>query len=205
FSTSDEADKSFARMQISRFDSLIREIEHAGIKIPMKHMANSGGVLDFPEANYDLVRPGIMIYGLYPSPEAGRTVPLRPAMVLKTRIALLRNMPAGSPVSYGRTYHTTRPATIAVLPMGYADGYSRQLSNRGYVTIRGQKASITGRVRMDMFMVDVSDIPEVQVGDEAVLFGTDPSIAKMAEMTGTIVNDVVCAVGKRVPRIYLPS
>jgi alanine racemase len=182
---------------------LIREIQDAGIKISKKHMANSAGVLDLPESYYDLVRPGIMIYGLYPSEEVNRSIELRPAMTLKTKIAFLKTTPPDTPISYGRTFHTTRATKVASLPVGYGDGYSRLLSNRASVCVRERRAPLIGRVCMDMCMADVSGIEDVQIGDEVVLFGEEPSVNEIAELIGTINYEVVCAIGKRVPRTYV--
>lgn len=203
FPTADEKDKTFSKQQLRLFDQVIHEIQLAGIELPKKHIANSGAVLDLPESYYDMVRPGIMIYGLYPSREVSRSIKLIPAMTLKTRVAAVKMVPPGTPISYGRTFITKKKTMVATLPIGYADGYSRLLSNRGVVLIKGCRAPLIGRVCMDMCMVDVSDVPDVKRGEEAILFGEEPSVDEIATIIGTIVNEVVCAVGKRVPRIYV--
>jgi alanine racemase len=202
FASADEKETAFTKKQINIFDGVIREIEAMGIHIPQKHFANSAGVLAHSNSFYDLVRPGITIYGLYPSGDTPRTLSLRPAMTLKSRIAHIKKVPAGTPVSYGRTFRTERDTTVATLPLGYADGYSRGLSNQGYATIKGVRAPLIGRVCMDMCMFDVTDINNVCQGDEAVLFGTSPTVDEIADRLGTINYEIVCAVGKRVPRIY---
>ena len=199
----DLPNKTFTRGQIELFSGLVREIVASGVKIPQKHLANSAGILDFPDAYFDLVRPGIMMYGLYPSPHVRRSIALRPAMTLKTRIAYLKRVPAGTPISYGHTFCCEKSMHIATLPIGYADGYSRGLSNRGYAMIRNQHAPLLGRVCMDMCMFDVTDIKDVQPGDEAVLFGEKLTVDELADQLGTINYEIVCSIGKRVPRFFV--
>jgi alanine racemase len=203
FASADEADKTFPKKQIEIFDGVVREIEASGIKIRKKHMANSAGILDLPESYYDLVRPGIMIYGLYPSQEVSRSIPLKPAMTLKTQVVFLKLVPPGTPISYGRTFATQRESLVATIPVGYADGYSRLLSGRGRVLIKGHRVPLIGRVCMDMCMIDISQVGNVQQGDEVILFGGDLPVDEIAGMAGTINYEVICAVGKRVPRIYV--
>ena len=203
FSCADERDTTFSQNQIRVFDQVVREIEASQIKIPQKHLANSAGVLAHPASYYDLVRPGIMIYGLYPSQEVSRSVPLVPAMTLKSRIVYINQLPADTPVSYGRTYYTKKNRVVATLPVGYADGYNRLLSNRGYATIHDKPAPVIGRVCMDMCMLDISDMEDVKVGDDVTLFGENPTVDEIAGRSGTINYEVVCSVGKRVPRIYV--
>ena len=202
FACADESDVDFTNRQIRIFDQAVREVEASGIRIPQKHLANSAGVLAHPASYYDLVRPGIMIYGLYPSPETTRSIPLIPAMTLKSRVTQVKRVSRETPISYGRTFYTSKPAIVATLPVGYADGYNRRLSNRGFATIRGERAPLIGRVCMDMCMLDVTAIKDVRPGDEAILFGESPTVDDMAEQLNTINYEVVCAVGKRVPRIY---
>ena len=203
FSCADEKEAAFTQKQIGVFDQVVREMEASGINIPQKHLANSAGILAHPASYYDLVRPGIMIYGLYPSKEVVRSVPLTPAMTLKSRITHIKRVPSETPVSYGRTYHTKGDTVAATLPVGYADGYSRRLSNEGYAFIRGERAPLIGRVCMDMCMFDVTHLKEIKPGDEAILFGEAPTIDELAYSLETINYEVVCAVGKRVPRIYV--
>jgi alanine racemase len=203
FSCADEVEKSFAKKQVEIFNAMVREVDYAGIPIPKKHLANSAAILDLPESYYDLVRPGIMIYGLYPSAEVSRSIKLRPAMTLKTRVAYVKSVPGEVPVSYGRTFYTRKSTRIATLPVGYADGYSRLMSNQGAVLVKGRRAPVIGRVCMDMCMIDVSGIKNVKTGDEAILFGEELSADEVAHKIGTISYEVVCAIGKRVPRIYV--
>jgi alanine racemase len=201
-SSADEADKTLTKKQIAIFENVVREIEASGIKIPKKHIANSAGILDLPESYYDIVRPGIMIYGLYPSMHVSRSIKLKPAMTLKTKVIYLKSVSEGTPISYGRTFYTKKDTLVATLPVGYADGYSRLLSNQAYVLIKGQRATLIGRVCMDMCMIDVTGIKGVKPGDEVILFGEDPSVDEIARIIGTINYEIVCWVGKRVPRIY---
>jgi alanine racemase len=203
FSSADDADKAFAGRQLEIFNRVTREIEAAGIHIPKKHMANSAAILDLPESYLDLARPGIMIYGLYPSPHVSRSIKLRPAMTLRTRVSYIKSVPAGTPISYGCTFITQKETRVATLPVGYADGYSRLLSNQGTVLIKGQRAPLIGRVCMDMCLADVSGIKNVRVGDEVILFGEELSVDEVASNMGTINYEVVCGVGKRVPRVYV--
>ncbi len=203
FSSADETDKTFSKRQLQLFDQVIHEIQLAGIDLPKKHMANSAAVLDLPESYYDVVRPGIMIYGLYPSRDVSRSVNLKPAMTLKTMVSAVKTVPPGTPISYGRSFITKKKTRVAILPVGYADGYSRLLSNRGVAWIKRCRVPLIGRICMDICMVDVSDVEGVQPRDEVILFGEEISVDEVAGNIGTIVNDVVCAVGKRVPRIYV--
>lgn len=203
FASADERDKSFSLQQLNRFNSVVEKLAEAGLHIPKKHMANSAAILDIPESYYDVVRPGIIIYGAYPSGEVQRSIDLKPAMTLKTRITELKVVPPGIAVSYGRTYTTGRQATVATLPIGYADGYNRRLSNRAEVWVNGSRAPVIGRVCMDMCMIDVSGVGEVWPGDDVVLFGDDIPVEEVAEIIGTINYEVLCAVSKRVPRVYV--
>ena len=203
FSSADEKDKASSQRQLQLFDQVIHEVQLAGIELPKKHIANSAAVLDLPESYYDMVRPGIMVYGLYPSREVSHSIELKPAMTLKTRVSAVKVVPPGTPISYGRTFITKKKTMVVTLPVGYADGYRRLLSNRGEVLIKGRRVPLIGRVCMDTCMVDVSDVEDVQPGDEVILFGEEISVDEVAASSGTIVNEVVCAVGKRVPRVYV--
>ncbi len=203
FSCADEADKTFARNQVEMFDGVVREIEVSGVKIPKRHLANSAAILDLPETYYDLVRPGIMIYGLYPSPEVSHSIELKPAMSFATKVTFVKKVPPGNSISYGRTFTTGKETVVATLPVGYADGYSRLLSGRGEVLIKGYRAPLIGRICMDMCMIDVSGVKNVRPGDEVILFGEGLPVDEIAEKLGTINYEVVCAVGKRVPRVYV--
>ena len=203
FSSADKSDKTFTKRQIRIFNDLVQEIEAAGFRIPKKHMANSAAILDLPESYLALVRPGIMIYGLYPSREVNRSIKLKPAMTLKTNVIYVKSVPAGTSISYGRTFYAREKTVVATLPVGYADGYSRLLSNQSSVLIRGRHAPLIGRVCMDMCMIDVSHIENVQTGEEVIIFGQEPSADDIADKIGTINYEVVCAVGKRVPKVYI--
>ena len=213
FSVADAADKTYTRCQFDAYSRLLARLDDAGLSIPLRHVANSAATMDLPEMALDGVRCGIALYGLRPSVEVGAglrpapTVSLRPVMSLKSRVARVRTLPAGSSVSYGRTYVTTQPTPLALVPAGYGDGYHRLLSNRCSVLIRGRRAPIAGRVCMDQFVVDVSDIPGVRQDDEVVLFGrqgeaeiTADEVAGWAE---TINYEVTTGILPRVTRIYL--
>ncbi len=202
-SSADEKDKSFSVHQIQLFEGVIRELHSAGIEVPKKHIANSAAVLDLPQSYYDMVRPGIMIYGLYPSKDVSRSIELKAAMTFKTKVVAIKKVPPGTPISYGRTFVTRKTTKVATLPVGYADGYNRLLSNRGEVVVKGQRVPVIGSVCMDMCMVDVSSIEDVQIGDEVILFGEGLHVDELAAKLGTINYEVVCAVSKRVPRIYV--
>ena len=206
FPCSDEADRSFTLSQIASVRQLVHELNREGVHIPTVHTSNSGGILAYPEADFDAVRPGIMTYGLYPSFEVVRSIPLREALTLKTRIVFLKEMDAGQTVSYGRTYKLSRKSHIATLPIGYADGYSRYLSNRGETAVRGVRAPVIGRVCMDQCLIDVTDVPGVQMGDEVVLYGGGYdylNLSTIAERIGTISYELLCAIGNRIPRVYI--
>jgi alanine racemase len=207
FPKSDEADPAFTNNQVESFTGLLGELASRGIEIPIRHMANSGGVLAFPKSYLDMVRPGIMIYGLYPSREVKRSIPLVPAMSLVTKIRFLKRVQSGTPISYGGTYVTKRETDVATLPIGYADGYRRLLSNNYEVLVRGLRAPVIGRVCMDMTMIDVTHIKGAAVGDDVVLMGrqgtAEISTDEMAERLSTINYEITCLVGKRVPRVYL--
>lgn len=207
FATADETDLSFAREQLNRFRGILEALENRGVRIPVQHMANTAGTMNLPHSHLNLIRTGIGIYGLYPSPDVPRSPLLEPAMSLVTRITHLKQVPPGTPLSYGRTYVTRESSWIATLPVGYGDGYPRLLSNRGSALVGGVRVPIVGRVCMDMTLVDVSRMPEARVGDEAVLFGRQGQeeihVDEIAELTGTINYEVTCNVGKRVPRQHV--
>ena len=198
FSCADERDTTFTRKQIEIFDQVIREIEASRIAIPQKHLANSAGILAHPASYYDLVRPGIMMYGLYPSNEVARSITLIPAMTLKSKVIYAKQVPAETPVSYGRA-RSRGDTVIATIPVGYANGYNRRFSNEGYAFIQGKRAPLIGRVCMDMCMFDVTHLTAVKPGDEAILFGETATIDELADTLGTINYEVVCAVGESAP------
>lgn len=208
FADADLCDKQFASQQMERFEKLLKTLDADGISVPVRHAANSAAVLDFSRALFTMVRPGLMLYGYNPL-EKGATAHarLRPVLSLVTRIAFLKKVPAGVPISYGRTFVTRRESIIATLPIGYADGYNRGLSNKAEVLVRGVRASVVGRVCMDMCMIDVTDVPGVTEGDDVVLIGTQGNeritADEIAAKTGTIAYEVLCGIGSRVPRVYL--
>ena len=207
YAAADLADKSFTRRQFSIYMNVVERLEEAGFVFPLKHVSNSATTLDLPEMALDMLRCGIALYGLRPSDEVEPTIPLHPALTLKSRVARVRVLPVGASVSYGRTYITDKPTRVALVPVGYGDGYHRILSNRGAVLIHGQRAPIVGRVCMDQFVVDVSHIPGVRLHDEVVLIGRQgeghipaEEIARWAE---TINYEVTTSLLPRVVRIYL--
>ncbi|NLZ53773.1 MAG: alanine racemase [Thermoanaerobacteraceae bacterium] len=209
FARADERDRSCTNGQFHIFTEVVNAIEESGYKIPIKHVANSAGILQYPETHLDMVRPGIILYGLYPSGEVTKNlISLKPVMSLKTRVSNVKVLPKGRAISYGGTFITQRQSVVATLPVGYADGYSRLLSSKAHVLIKGQTAPVVGRICMDQCMVDVTDVRgSVSIGDEAVLIGDDGnhriSAEEIAKLTGTINYEVVCGISKRVPRVYI--
>ncbi len=206
FARADEADKRFVQDAFSRFSGFCGELDRRGISIPIRHCSNSACILEYPEAHMDMVRAGITIYGIYPSDEVARTEPeLKPVMQLKSHIAAIRQVPAGTPVSYGGTFVTERTTRVATIPVGYGDGYPRSLSGKGCVLIGGKRAPILGRVCMDQFMVDVTDIPAHEL-EEVTLMGEDHgsflSVYELSELSGRFPYEFVCDIGRRVPREY---
>ena len=207
FAKADETDKTYTKMQMDRFCRFCDEMEQQGITGFIRHCANSAGILEIPEAQMDMVRAGITIYGIYPSFEVSReTVCLEPVMELKSHIVYIKTVEAGTSISYGGTYVTDSSRQIATIPVGYGDGYPRSLSNKGYVLIHGQKAPIVGRVCMDQFMVDVTDL-DVHLLDEVTLLGRDGNaeitVDELGALSGRFPYEFVCDIGKRVPRVYL--
>lgn len=208
FARADEKDKTPTQKQLALFREMIAMLEQRGIRIPIHHASNSAGIVEIPEANMDLVRAGITLYGLWPSEEIDKSrIDLKPALSLVTHVAYVKNLPAGRALSYGGTYVTTEMRRIATIPVGYADGYARGLSNKGDVLIHGKRAPIRGRVCMDQFMVDVTDIPEVKCGDKVLLIGADGddciTMEELGERSGRFNYEFVCDLGKRIPRVYV--
>lgn len=207
FATADEPGSRFARTQLESFLELLSSVRNAGLDIPVRHAANSGALIHMPDSHLDMVRPGIALYGLYPSRLTDRSrITLRPAMSLNTRIVHLKKVPAGFPVSYGRTHETTVSTVIATVPVGYGDGYARALSNRGQMLVRGHKAPVIGRVCMDLTLIDVGHIPGAALDDEVVVFGRqgdgEISADDLANALDTINYEIVTSVSNRVPREY---
>jgi alanine racemase len=207
FAVADQADKSYTRRQFAIYGQVLAGLEAAGIPVPVRHVANSAATLDLPEMHLDAVRVGIALYGLRPSQEIEPAVALRPALTLKSRVGQVRRLPAGSSISYGRTFITERPSTMALISCGYGDGYARLNSNRGVVLVRGRRAPIRGRVCMDQFVVEVSDIAGVLRKDEVVLIGQQGndrlSAEEVASWAETINYEVTTQLLPRVPRVYL--
>jgi len=207
FAVADLADKTYTRRQFGCYMQVVQQLEEAGFTVPLKHVGNSATNLDLPGMHLDMVRCGIALYGLRPSDEVEPAVPLKPAMALKSRVARVRTLPPGSSISYGCTYTTTRPTPVALVPVGYGDGYHRILSNKGSVLIGGKRAPIVGRVCMDQFVVDVTDINGVRQDDEVVVFGRqggeEISAEEVATLAGTINYEVVTSILPRVTRVYL--
>lgn len=208
FADADLADKAYAEKQMAKFTSIAKRLDKEGIKIPYQHISNSAALIGFENNKFNMARPGIMLYGYTPfskGKEGGLN--LIPVMSLKTKILHLKRVPAGTYISYGRTFVAKRDSIIATLPVGYADGYSRALSNKGSVIVKGKKAPIAGRVCMDMTMIDVTDIDGVDVNDEVVLIGKQGketiTADDIAMLANTISYEVLCCVGKRVPRVYI--
>lgn len=203
----DAQDKGFARRQLQIFNRLLEEIENKNINIALKHCSNSAALADLSEAGFNMVRAGIMIYGLYPSAFVDRSrVQVIPAMTLKSRICFLKILKAGQTVSYGRTYQCQRDTVVATIPIGYADGYSRILSNRAFAAVRGRRVPQIGAICMDQCMFDVTEIEGVSEGDEIILFGKpgeQVTADELALLQDTINYEIVCSVGARVPRIYI--
>lgn len=207
FAKADELDKSSANDQLKKYLDFVQMLNKRGIEIPIKHCSNSAGIIDMPQANLDVVRAGISIYGMYPSDEVDKQqVPLRPVMGLKSFITYVKTLQPGQSVSYGGHFKAEKEMRVATVPVGYGDGYPRNLSCKGHVLICGKKAPILGRVCMDQFMVDVSDIPEAAVDTEVTLIGTDGEetilVEDLANIGGGFHYEIVCDIGKRVPRVY---
>ena len=210
FAATDEDAGNYTRKQFEQYKKALFELEKERMNIPLKHVANSAAILNSSCFHLDAVRPGIIIYGLFPSPKTKQMVQLEPAAEFKTKIVFLKEVSTGKSIGYGRTYTTTRPTRIATLPVGYADGYSWLLSNNGEVLVRGQRAPIIGRICMDLCMIDVTHIEGVQIGDEVVLWGKQGSqmisAEEIAEKRGSIAYEVICMVDKeRVPKVFMKN
>jgi len=208
FSVAGSKNKDYTYWQYARFKELVTRLTDMGLDIPIKHVANSAAVIDLPDVQLDMVRVGVSIYGLYPSDEILKNkVKLIPALTWKAQVVQVKAVPAQSSISYGRTFITDKETKVATIPVGYADGYSRLLSNRAHVIIHGQRVPVIGTVCMDQFMVDVSGAPDVRAGDEVILIGRQGSqqvtADELAELMGTINYEIVCMVGSRIPRIHI--
>jgi alanine racemase len=203
FASADAVETAAARAQTARFVQAVEMLVGAGVRPPDVHLANSAATLAAPEARFTMVRPGIMLYGYPPAPHLAARAGVVPAMQLRTAIAQTRRVPAGTPVSYAGTFVTSRPSTIAALPVGYADGYHRLASNRAQAIVRGRRVPVAGRVCMDHTMIDVTDVPDVRAGDRVVLFGNGVGADELAGWCDTIAYEVLTSVGRRVPRVYV--
>jgi alanine racemase len=207
FATSDEKDKSYAEQQFDMFKKLLERLKEKRINIPLKHMANSGAIIDLKYTYLDMVRPGIVLYGSYPSEEVKRPLDLRQTMGFKTKIVYIKEVPEGTSISYGKTFITKRKSKIATLPVGYADGFNRLLSNNYHVLVKGKYAAVVGRICMDQTMIDVTDIEGVEVGDDVIIFGNQEgekiTAEEIAKKLNTIPYEVYCGISSRVPRIYI--
>ncbi len=209
FARADETDKSAYEEQYRRYKEFLGYLEELGVKIPIRHCSNSAGIVESLESNHmDMVRAGIAIYGMYPSDEVDHnSVKLTPAMEIKSCITYIKEIEAGTAVSYGGTFVADHTMKVATIPVGYGDGYVRSLSGKGDVLIHGKRAAILGRICMDQFMVDVTDIPDVQEDDEVTLLGSDGAecitMEELAEKSGGFHYEMICDIGKRIPRVYL--
>ena len=211
FATADCIDKTYTKIQYNRFKYVCDELAKKGVKIHTHHCANSATIIDLPQYHWDMVRAGIILYGLAPSDEVDISkTALKPAMSLKCRIMYIKKIKAGDSISYGRKFIADKECTIATLPIGYADGYTRMLSNKNtQVLINGKRANIVGNICMDQCMVDITNIPDVKVGDEVVLFGTQGNeeilADELADKLGTINYEIVCMMARRLPRVYVEN
>jgi len=202
-------DKSYALEQFERFSYVIKSLFKKGIDIPIKHIASSAGILDLPQMHLDMVRPGILLYGLFPGKDVERKFKPIEAMSFKTKIVALKRLPKGSSISYGQTYITDKESIIGVIPVGYSHGLRRLLSNKGYVLVRGKRAKMVGTICMDMTIIDVSDIPDVTIGDCVVIFGKQGdsfiSIDELADACNTINYEIITGINPRVKRVYIQN
>ena len=209
FSSSDEYNPSsiqYTKQQFELFKTVNQRLEEAGIRFAIHHCCNSGGIINYPEYHWDMVRAGIVLYGLVPDAGCKGKIDLKPVMELKAVISMVKDVKAGSKISYGRTFTTPKAMKLATVPIGYADGYHRSLSNRGKMLVNGQYAKITGRICMDQLLLDVTEIPDVHEGTEATLVGSDNgktiTFEEIARLSDTVHYEIMCIIGKRVPRVY---
>ena len=207
FAKADEADKTAANRQLDIYKAFISKLSEKGLNIKIKHCSNSAGIIDMRNANMSETRAGISLYGMYPSDEVNKkAVKLYPALELKSHIIYIKEVEKGTPIGYGGTYVTAKKTLVATIPVGYGDGYPRSLSNKGYVLINGQRAPIIGRVCMDQFMVDVTDVEEAKEGGIVTLVGKGGddvrTVEEISELAGTFNYEFVCDLGKRIPRVY---
>lgn len=206
FAVSDIEDRSFTTLQFKRFIELNQRLAEKGICIPIRHICNSAGIIEYPEMHLDMVRAGIAMYGLYPS-DCVKNIGLKPAMTLKSSVTQIKEIHKGDTVSYGRIYEAQQDIKIAVVPIGYADGYLRNLSGKIQMIVDGQKCNQIGKICMDQCMLDVTNVKNIAVGDEIIIIGgkdgNNITVEEIADLTGTINYEIICDIGKRVPRVYL--
>jgi alanine racemase len=206
FATSEDPDQTFARRQLDLFASVLEDLHRRGVDIPLRHMANSGAILQLPESHFEMVRPGLMLYGYTPRPDVTRRTDLTPVMSLVSRVAFLKRVGPGTSISYGRRYVTSGETWIATIPVGYGDGYSRLLTGKGDVLIRGKRYPIAGTICMDQLMVDVGSETDVREGDRVTLLGQEGGESiwcwELAGKIGTIPYEITCLVTSRVPRLF---
>ena len=208
FATADAADKTYASLQEQRFTAFYKQLINAGIEVPVRALSNSAAIMEIPSAHFEQVRPGIILYGCYPSHEVNKkALELKPAMSVKANIVQLKTVPVGTTVSYGRKWTAERESLIATIPLGYADGLPRPYSSKASVIVNGVKAPIVGNICMDQCMVDVTNVPYVRVGDEVTIMGKDGIYEiladDIADATGTINYEITCAFGQRLPKVYV--
>jgi alanine racemase len=207
FASSDSRDKSYAHRQLEQFKTIVQQLTNYDLRFKYLHAANSGAIPDLPQSYFNLVRPGVMLYGYHPSNETNESIALEPAMTLRSKILHVKRVPAGTFISYNSTFQTQQATTIATLPLGYADGISRRLSNNFEVLVRGRRCPLVGRVCMDQLMIDLGDMKDVQAGEEVVLLGKqgdeEISIYEWCRRLETIPYEVTCGISKRVARIYV--
>lgn len=210
FCTADEADKSYSNMQFEKYNWFYEKLISKNIKINMRDMANSAAIMELPETHYDGTRPGIILYGYYPSKEVDKNqLSIKPVMTWKANVVHVKTLDKGEYIGYGRKFRTERKSIIATLPIGYADGYTRMMSGKAKVIINGKFAPVVGNICMDQCMIDVTDVGDVKPGDEVILMGSDGNLKfnadDMADILGTINYEVICMVSKRVPRVYIEN
>lgn len=204
-----DEDEVFTNHQIDCFKGLLGKLKDCGIQIRYKHTANSAGIINFKRAHFNLVRPGLILYGLSPQKDITKSLGLKPVLSLKTRIVYLKRTPAGRTIGYGKTYETQKETLIATVPIGYGDGYSRFLSNKAQVLVKGKRVPVVGRICMDQTMLDVGEIKDLKIAEEVTLIGRQGkeriSVEELANLSRTIPYEVVCGIGSKIPRLYLPD
>jgi len=210
FNSSEEKDKSFTHEQNSKFKGVLKQLENEKISIPLIHAANSAAILDIPDSHFNMVRPGLILYGIFPSNHVLRNIELKQAMSFKTRIINLKQLDPGSVIGYGGTFEILQQTTVATIPVGYKDGFSRRFSDLGEVLVHGKRVPIIGRVCMDRCFIDVTNLPDVEIGSEVILLGNQGSetisIESSAKLIGTIPYEIVCNVGTKTPKkMYKPT